>query len=94
MMPNHTLDVLSNEMLDDTLTGMDDVEIITALTRLKRGTSNRELYDLYDAIEKRLLVKPTPNRPTVETRVRFDKNAYQREYMRTYRKKPKNRKSE
>ena len=61
-----------------------DQDILDAIKRLKRATTNRDVLLVCDTLEQ-LLLKPqkAPEGP----KVKFDKVAYQREYMRRWRAK-------
>ena len=59
-----------------------DQEVMETIKRLRRNTTNRDVLLVCDTLEK-LLLKPqkAPEGP----KAKFDKVAYQREYMKRWR---------
>ena len=62
---------------------MDRNELRALAERIRRNATNRDLLDLCDGTLELLVA----NRGTNREAPRFDKTAYQREYMRGYRRK-------
>lgn len=68
-----------------------NVEIRTAIERLRRATRNVDVLDVCDELERRLNTPATLTKSNAamsvsnKSNARFDKKAYQRDYMRKRR---------
>lgn len=65
---------------------MTDLQLMELAIKIMRSTRSNEVIDLVSEVQLRLSANllPAPPKP------KFDRNAYQRNYMRQYRKKNAN----